>query len=690
MNLPFLLEIGAEEIPDWMIPNALENLHLLFEKLAIPHESVTLDATPRRLVLRVDGLPERQADSEERVLGPAKSAPPQAVAGFARKQGIKPEDLVVESTPKGEYYTFTKKIAGRRTTDILAEALPGIVLGIYFPKTMYWTARNGPRFIRPIRWIVALLGEEIVPFEIAGVPSGNLTAGHRSLGAREVVVTHANYVERLRDHYVILSAEERRVRIQDQLAGLLVKSGRVKSDAALLETLVYLTEYPTPITGSFDPQFLELPEEVLVTVMRHHQKYFSVEDAEGKLAPQFVAVMNIPADPDGFVRSGNERVLRARFNDARFFWETDQKKSLADRKQDLANVTFQAKLGSYLEKTDRTVALTAELGGDAHAQRAVELLKCDLTTELVKEFTELQGVVGGLYARAQGEPEPVWQAIYDQYKPAGLEDSIPRNRTGQIVSLADKLDTLRGCFAIGMVPTGSRDPFALRRAAQGVVKILVEGKLEFPLLDLIRSTTAATPTATPPNAAPPPPPPPPARGPGGAPHAPPTPDPLISFFEDRIKFYFRDHRGFAYDEVNAAMAAGWNNLPDLEARLIRIQNLRSSPDFEPLAASFKRIRNILDQAGSAQAGSADTSAPVDPSLLDPGPEADLYSEYQRIAGVPLENAISKLRPKVDLFFDKVLVNAPDPRVRQNRLTLLNTLLREFSSIADFSEIVTTS
>jgi glycyl-tRNA synthetase beta chain len=646
VSLPLLLEIGTEEIPDWMIPNALENLHLLFEKLALPHESVTLDATPRRLVLRVDGLPERQADSEERILGPAKSAPMPAVAGFARKHGIKPEDLVVESTPKGEYFTFTKQIEGRRIIDILAEALPGIILGIYFPKTMYWTAKSGPRFIRPIRWIVALLGEEIVPFEIAGVHSGNLTAGHRSLGAREVVVTPTDYVERLRDHYVILSAQERRVHIQSQLATL-----RIKSDPALLETLVYLTEFPTPITGNFDPQFLELPEEVLVTVMRHHQKYFSVEDANGKLAPQFVAVMNIPADPEGFVRNGNERVLRARFNDARFFWETDQKRSLVDRKQDLANVTFQAKLGSYLEKTDRTVALTAELGGDGYAQRAAQLLKCDLTTELVKEFTELQGVVGGLYARAQGEPEPVWQAIYDQYKPAGLEDSIPRNRTGQIVSLADKLDTLRGCFAIGMVPTGSRDPFALRRAAQGVVKILVEGKLELPLLDFIRGD-----------------------------------EPLISFFEDRIKFYFKDHRGFAYDEVNAAMAAGWSNLPDLEARLIRIQNLRASPDFEPLAASFKRIRNILEQAG----GSVNAFTVVDPTLLEPGPETDLYDEYQRIAGLPLENTISRLRPKVDLFFDKVLVNAPDPLVRQNRLTLLNTLLREFSSIADFSEIVTTS
>jgi glycyl-tRNA synthetase beta chain len=644
MSIPFLLEIGTEEIPDWMIPTALENLAMLFEKLDLPHETVRLDASPRRLVLRVEGLPDRLADSEERILGPAKSAPAQAVAGFARKQGLKPEDLVVESTPKGEYYVFTRKVEGRRTIDILAEALPGIVLGIYFPKTMYWTAKNGPRFIRPIRWLVALLGEETVPFQIAGVHSGNMTSGHRRLGAREIVVTVADYEQRLRDHYVILSAEERRTRIQSQFSAT-----RVKSDPALLETLVYLTEYPTPITGCFDSQFLELPEEVLVTVMRHHQKYFSVEDAEGKLAPQFVAVMNIPSDPEGFVRSGNERVLRARFNDARFFWETDQKKRLIDRRADLAHVTFQAKLGSYLEKTERTVALATELGGDGFAQRAAQMLKCDLTTELVKEFTELQGIVGGLYARAQGEPAPVWQAIYDQYKPAGMEDSIPRNRAGQIVSLADKLDTLRGCFSVGLIPTGSRDPFALRRAAQGVVKILVEGKLDIPLREILRGDA-----------------------------------PLISFFEERVKFYFKDHRGFAYDEVNAAMAAGWSNLPDLESRLVRIQNLRSTPDFEPLAASFKRIRNILEQAKFTDDGA------VDPALLETGPETDLYDEYRRIQGQPVETTISKLRPRVDLFFDKVLVNAPDPQVRQNRLTLLQTLLREFSSIADFSEIVTNS
>ncbi|HTS63528.1 MAG TPA: glycine--tRNA ligase subunit beta [Candidatus Acidoferrales bacterium] len=640
----FLLEIGTEEIPDWMIPAALENLRLLFEKLELPHESLRLDATPRRLVLRAYGLPLRLKDREERVQGPAKTAPAQAVAGFARKLGVLPEDLVLEATAKGEYYSYKKKVPGRAVKLILAEALPGVILGIYFPKTMYWTGKGGPRFIRPIRWIVALLGEDIVPFEVAGVRSGALSAGHRRLGAREIAVTASDYEQRLRDHYVILSAEDRREKIVSQMARI-----RVKKDPALLETLVYLTEWPKPITGTFDPQFLQLPEEVLITVMRHHQKYFSVEDASGKLAPQFVAIMNTESDPEGFIRRGNERVLRARFNDARFFWDSDQKKKLCDRKPDLAHVTFQAKLGSYLEKAERMMRLARELGGDAHAVRAAELCKCDLTTELVKEFTELQGVVGGLYARVQGEPEPVWEAIYDHYKPESMDDALPRNRTARIVALADKLDTLRGCFGVGMIPTGSKDPFALRRAAQGVVRILVEGKFELPLFDLI--------------------------GPD---------ENLRAFFEERVKYYFKDIRGFKYDEVNACMAAGWGNLVDLEARLERVQALRPTPDFEPLAASFKRIRNILEQAKWSGPST------VDPALLEAGPEKELHDEYLRIAGQPVESTIAKLRPKIDLFFDKVLVNAPDERIRRNRLMLLHTLREEFSKVADFSEIVTHS
>ena len=511
---------------------------------------------------------------------------------------------------------------------------------------MYWTGKGGPRFIRPIRWIVALLGDAIVPFELAGVRSGALTSGHRRLGAREIAITTADYEQRLRDHGVILSAEERRNRILGGMAGI-----RIKPDPALLETLVYLTEYPTPITGSFDPQFLELPEEVLVTVMRHHQKYFSVEDADGKLAPQFVAVMNIDADPEGFVRRGNERVLRARFNDARFFWETDQKKKLADRKQDLAHVTFQAKLGTYLEKAGRMAALARELGGDAHAVRAAELCKCDLTTELVKEFTELQGVVGGLYARVQGEPEPVWQAIYDHYKPESMEDAIPRNRTGQIVALADKLDTLRGCFRVGLIPTGSRDPFALRRAAQGVVKILVEGKLRIRLLlDLLGDDEALRGVLR------------------GAP---------------------------------ALLFQGCPRLPLRRSerrhgrRLEQLYGTGVPPVAHPEPARHARFRTAGRQlqahpqhpgAGQSPGGRRPSTKPC----WNPARSAICTKSSKRIAGQPIESVIARLRPKVDLFFDKVLVNAPDDKVRQNRLTLLHTLLAEFSTIADFSEIVTNS
>lgn len=653
MSLPFLLEIGVEEIPDWMISGALESLRSLFQDLLAQHklsaEDVRVDGTPRRLVLRAKNIPVRQADKEELLLGPPKSAPQNAVAGFARKLAARVEDLQIECTPKGEYYSFRKKLVGRETREILGSELPGLILKIHFPKTMYWTSKSGPRFIRPIRWIVALLGEDVVPFELGGVQSGNVTIGHRTLGASRIPVTFESYESQLSDNFVILSAEKRRFRIQTQLGSFAEES------RDLIETLVNLTEYPTVISGRFDEQFLALPEEILVTVMKHHQKYFGVI-VNNRLEPRFRAVINTENDPEGLIVRGNERVLRARFNDAQFFWETDQRKRLADRLPDLAHVLFQAKLGSYLEKTERVVSLVRELGGDNAAARAAELAKCDLTTELVKEFTELQGIVGGLYARAQGEPELVWLAIYDHYKPAGMEDSIPRNHAGQLVSVADKLDTLKGCFRVGLIPTGSRDPFALRRAAQGIIRVIAEAKLKLPLRKLLEGV-----------------------------------DGLEEFVLDRVRYYFKDVRGFKYDEVNAVLASGWDDLVDVEKRLLAIQAVRPTENFEPLAASFKRIQNILRQAQFSDGGV------IDPSLIEPGPEAELHAEFERMraqAGsqeYPLAlESIASLRPQVDRFFDKVLVNAPDPRVRRNRLSLLHTLLKEFSTIADFSEIVTSS
>ncbi|MDQ6705928.1 MAG: glycine--tRNA ligase subunit beta [Acidobacteriota bacterium] len=643
----FLLEIGVEEIPDWMIPGALASLRELFAGV-VQAVSIQVDGTPRRLALRAWDVPVREPDSEERVNGPAKSAPAGAVAGFARKMGVTPEQLDVATGPKGEYYSFLKKIAGRETKQILAGALPGLILKIPFPRNMYWTGKSGPRFIRPIRWIVALFNDEIIPFELAGVRSGNETSGHRRLGQPRVAVTFDSYAQVLRDNFVLLSADERRRKIVSEIGG-------IHPDPALLETLVYLTEYPTAIKGNFDPEFLSLPKEVLSTVMRHHQKYFAVETANGELAPQFVAVMNTDADREGLVQRGNERVLRARFSDARFFWDADQRKTLAERVPDLVPVTFQAKLGSYLEKTERVAELVRELGGDYAAIRAAQLSKCDLTTELVKEFPELQGIVGGLYARAQGEPEEVALAIYDQYKPAGMDDSIPRTTSGRIVSLADKLDTLLGCFRVGLIPSGSKDPFALRRAAQGVVRIIVEGKIRVSL-----------------------------AGGGDAAYR--------EFLLDRVRYYFKDVRGFRYDEVNAVLACGWDDLMAVEERLLAIQTVRATADFEPLAASFKRIQNILKQAQFSGDGEA-----INPALLEPGPETDLYQGFERVRrdAATMEyraalETIATLRPKVDLFFDKVLVNAPDPKIRQNRLAFLHAMLAEFSTIADFSEIVTTS
>ncbi len=512
---------------------------------------------------------------------------------------------------------------------------------------MYWTGgKTGPRFIRPIRWIVALLGEEVIPFEIAGVKSGNVTRGHRILGSSSIPVTTANYEAELRKNFVILSAHERRHKIETEASKL-----GAKIDRDLLETLTFITEYPTAIRGDFDPAYLELPAEVLTTVMRHHQKYFAVESAPGKLAPHFVAIMNTSGDPEGLVKHGNERVLKARFNDARFFWNVDQQKKLVDRGDDLAHVTFQAKLGTYLEKTNRVVELVKELDGNAHAQRAAELCKCDLTTEMVKEFTDLQGIVGGLYAKAQGEPEAVSRAIYEHYQPLSMEDSIPETPEGQIVALADKLDTLRGCFSVGLIPSGSKDPFALRRAAQGVVKILVEAKLDYLLDQLVAGE-------------------------------------LHAFMLERVQHYFREVRGYKYDEVNAVLASGLSTLADVEARLAALASVRPTEDFEPLAAACKRIRNILKQAHFAGDG------PLDQALLEPGPERELAN---RLTSFVMANesdyskrlvAIAAFRPSVDLFFDKVLVNTPDPGVRANRLTLLNKLFTEFSTIADFSEIVT--
>ncbi len=675
----FLLEIGAEEIPAWMIEPALDHLRRLllegFARLRLSVEvPVALEtyATPRRLVAYCPALPPQQPDSEELLTGPPKAAPRQAAEGFAKKLGTELSRLTTSATPKGEYWAYRRKEKGKKTEQLLRELLPEAVLEIHFPKTMYWTGKNGPRFIRPIRSLLALYAGRVIRFRIGGVASGPYTFGHRTLGkARLKVAGFAEYTRLLRENGVVLNPAERREKILAEASSLLGREFRLRENARLLETLVYLTEFPTAEMGQFDRAYLELPEEVLETVMHHHQKYFSVSDASGKLAPRFIFVMNRDADPAGVVRHGNERVLKARFNDARFFWDTDQKVPLRDRLSMLEHVTFQAKLGNYRQKTEQNMALVERLakyvpGAPLEVvRRAAELAKCDLTTELVKEFTELQGVVGGLYARAQGEPPEVAEAIYDHYRPESMEERSPRTPAGALLALADKLDTLAGCFGIGLQPKGSSDPFALRRAAQGVVKILADHGLRAPLPELIAAAQTAPDAAS----------------------------DLREFFTDRLRYYLREVRGFRYDEVNAVLAVNADDVVDAVERCAAIARVRPTENFEPLSAAFKRIRNILIKAG----GSEKFSGHPNERLMEP-PEGDLFRQANDIFAETCDSTnyervlkrTADLRPSVDTFFAKVLVMAEDQAIRQNRLTLLAWILRQFSRVADFSQIVATN
>jgi glycyl-tRNA synthetase beta chain len=657
----FLLEIGTEEIPHWMIPGALAQL----AKLDLLGATANVDATPRRLVVRATGVPDRTPDQEQIIKGPPISAGDKAAGGFAKKQGVELSAM----QKVGDYYELRKHVPGRRAVDILSETLPAAILALQWPKTMYWVGgKAGPRFIRPIRWIVAVLsnetGDQVIPFEIAGVKSGNVTRGHRQLGSSSIPVTISNYESELRKNFVILSSDERRKKIETEAA---VRGA--KPDADLLETLTFVTEYPTAIRGDFDPSFLALPTEVLTTVLKHHQKTFSIESAPGVLAPHFVAVMNTAADPDGWVKLGNERVIKARFNDARFFFDVDQHRTLADRVEDLKKVTFHAKIGNYFQKVERLEELAPNLAlampphvDPGAVATAAHLCKSDLTTELVKEFTDLQGKIGGLYARLQGSSDTVALAIHDHYLPLSMSDKLPRTPEGLILALADKMDTLRESFRVGMVPTGSKDPFALRRAAQGVVRVLAEGKLDFLLTNLCLEDGD-----------------------------------LLEFLKDRVRYYLREVKNFPYDEVNAAVAPDYGDLPDLEARLVALHEVRSTEHFEPLAMAFKRMRNIVRQA------KFDEIRTIKTSLIEDGPERNLFDAYVHITTERLEAyfatkdykaallEIASIRPQVDRFLDPetgVRVRCPNPEVAKNRLTLLSRILTEFSTIADFSEIVT--
>ena len=678
-----LLEVGTEEIPARLVPGAMRDLKAGFEAALRGLDlagagRVSVDATPRRLALFAEGLPERQQDRTETLKGPSKQIafdaggnPTRAALGFARKAGVAVEELTAGDDGK---LTVQRTIAGRRTHDLLAEALPGVVLGVRFPRSMYWMGKGSPRFIRPIRWLVALFAGEVVPFEIAGVQSGNTTWGHRRLGSGPIRVQSAEeYRSSLPANAVVLSAEERAAKIVAEAEALLPTGNGLRRNERLLQTLVFETEHPTAVLGSFDKTYLDLPEEVLETVMLVHQKYFAVEDSSGAMTNRFVAIANSDGDAEGVIRRGHERVLRARFNDARFFWEFDQRTPLADRVEELKAVTFQASLGSYWSKTESNVEAVARLNealslgaSDAKStQRAARLAKTDLTTEMVGEFPELQGKIGGLYAVAQGESQSVADAIYDHYLPVGGSGPIPRSTVGRLVSLADKLTTLGGMFRIGLMPTGSKDPLALRRAALGAIRIVFEGSLAVSLDSLVEIASAGD----------------------NAPQ-------LRAFLLDRLRHWLQEAGGFGLDSVQAVLAASDSMPVDVLARAQALAEVRHTPDFEALAVSFKRIRNILDQVGP---GVLPDGVVLDLGLLEDGAETDLHASLQPIAERVSEcnanrdyatslRAIATLRPALDRYFDDVLVMAEDDAVRSNRLVFLAGMLQALSTIADFSLI----
>ncbi|MBV8207931.1 MAG: glycine--tRNA ligase subunit beta [Acidobacteria bacterium] len=740
-----LLEIGTEEIPARMIDAAAAEVEqrvlavLRGERLINAPQSERL-STPRRIAVLARGVFESQADVTEQVTGPPvkaafkDGAPTPAAHAFARKSGVEVGQLQRITTPKGEYLAATVTQRGRSASEVLRDALPPEIAALSWPKNMYWRPGKPELFVRPVRWLVALLGGEVIPLEFAGIRAGRQSYGHRILaGSQPVEVARpATYAPALEKNSVLVDPAVRRALIISGLQAALAGGGlRYRADEPLLGTAVNLTEFPSVILGSFDRQFLTLPEEVLVTVMRDHQKYFAVDDAEGRLAPHFLAVLNTPGDAAGLIRHGNERVLRARFNDARFFWETDQKIPLRNRVELLKHVTFQKDLGSYHEKTLRVQRFASAVcealrsagvsvrAGIVH--KAALLAKADLTTELVKEFTELQGVVGGLYARVQQlsrDSEPrlpeearnaVASAIYDHYKPESMDDAVPRTLEGGVLSLCDKADSILGMFALGLIPSGSKDPFALRRQGNAIIRILAEYRMPLRLSEIFVSaygsytgSDAEKRFVSPDRLA--------QRASHerrferasrfiAGEHAPAAAcvTAVLEFMAERLEFYLRDALGIPYDVVNAVLASGFDGVSDAFARARAVSEVRGTPDFTAISAAFKRMKNILRQAqekGIAIPATNTTSPPAgkdaEQALAEALARVQPHFRSSRAAGeyAAALGEMARMRRPVDEFFDGIMVMVDDHEVRARRLSLLNAIVEEFSGIADFSEIAT--
>jgi glycyl-tRNA synthetase beta chain len=682
-----LLEIGTEEIPAGFAQQALVDLEGLarkeLEAQRIDFEGMRTLGTPRRLVLLVESLSEKQKDVEIKKVGPSRQAafdskgnPTKAAIGFARGQSVSVESLTVVGTEKGEYVCAVKKEVGRPSQEILTSLLPKLILSIPFQKSMKW-ADVSIRFARPIHWVLALLGGEVIPFAVGNVSSGNLTYGHRFMHSGPIPVSDfSSYLEKTRQAFVLVDPVERKKRIEEGLikeAALV--SGQILPDEELLLEVSFLVEYPVALCGSFDPQFLSLPREVIIHSMKEHQRYFPVVNDQGALLPHFVCVSNLTPRERTVVVKGNERVLKARLSDAAFFYKEDLKISLEKRVDQLKKVVFQAKLGTSYEKVMRFKALAGFLAQriDPSLQETVErvslLCKADLVTGMVGEFPKLQGIVGMEYGRLQGERPEVAEAIYEHYLPSFAGGRLPGSPVGDVVSMADKLDTIVGCFGVGLTPTGTADPFGLRRQALGILRIILEKryplslgqmidesgrllkeKMDRPFLDVKRE--------------------------------------VLDFLKVRYQNLLLD-KGYAFDTTEAVLSLSFDDLVDIQGRIDALRKARESKDFESIVIAFKRAMNILK--------GAPPRTQIRPSLFSEDVERSLYDAFLGARG-RIEESLDKrdydaalqqmiqMKKPIDDFFDGVMVMVEDEAIRNNRLALLDGIGQLFLKIADFSKL----
>ena len=686
-----LLEIGTEEIPSGLLSEAIGNLASLarqsLEENRLSFGEIRTLGTPRRLVLLVQDLEEAQQPLSRQIVGPSARAafdgegkPTPAALGFARSQGIPWESLTVKTLERGDYVVATFEEAALSTAEILPSLLPKIIASLPLPKSMRWGEGN-LRFLRPIRWLLALYGNQVIPFEMDGVASTDQTHGHRFLSPQPVRVrSFSDYETKLKEKFVIVDPVARQQMIQEAAAAEAARFGGIpEPDQELLWTVANLVEYPVAICGHFDEDYLQLPREVITTPMKKHQRYFPVVNGKGELLPYFVTISNMKAQDVSLIRAGNERVLSARLADAQFFYREDRKTSLEERVPQLQHIVYQEQLGSLYDRTLRIVRLSGYLAEaicpdrKELATKAALLAKADLLSSMVKEFPNLQGVMGRIYATQEGKETEVATAIEEHYLPRFAGDRLPQTLLGAIVSIADKLDSVAGYFSLGLIPTGSEDPYALRRQGSGIILVVLDRGMRFSLSALLQEALAAL------------------AEPLGKQSlsANQVKEKVVAFLGQRLQGILSD-QGFAPDLIEAILAAGFDDLVAARRRAEALSALRQQPDFENLAIAFKRVLNILPP------GFSDS---VDPQLFQQEAERQLGRETQMLQERILSllakedflaalEEISRLRPAVDRFFNEVMVMAKEEEVKRNRLALLFQVSHLLSGLADLSKLST--